>query len=233
MNIRGLYKTSLLDFPGKVSTVIFTGGCNMRCGYCHNPHLVINPDSSEKIEEDELIAFLKKRGPLLDAITISGGEPLLRKRLFSFISRIKEETPLLVKLDTNGLLPQKLSEAIDTELIDYFAMDMKTSPSKYAELAGVKMDFGRIVESANILKDRGVEYELRTTCIPGYAELEDIKEIGEEISGVKNYYLQQYVNTEELICNNFMELEPYSTDHLESLRDEVLKFSENCTIRGA
>ncbi len=204
----------------------------MRCGFCHNPHLVLEPESSEQIQEDEIIKFLKKREPVLDALTISGGEPLLQKGLFSFLSRVKEETKLLVKLDTNGSFPKRLSQIIDTGLVDYSAMDVKTSPAKYSELAGMKIDFGLIAESANILKSGGVDYELRTTCIPGYAELEDIQAIGKEISGVKNYYLQQYVNSTDLISQDFANLTPYGVEHLESLRHAVLDFSENCSIRG-
>jgi len=232
MNIRGLYKSSLLDFPGKISAVVFTGGCNLRCGYCHNPHLAVNPESLEKIDEEEIIKYLVKRKNLLDSVTISGGEPLLQKRLLSFINRVKEAAGLLVKIDTNGCFPDVLGDIICSGYVDYVAMDMKTSPQKYSKLTGTDFDFQKLMDSLNVLKDSGVEYELRTTCVPDFVTLEDIQSIAERTGRVKNYYLQQYVSSNELISEGFRNIIPYGTKDLEVLKLEVLKFADNCKIRG-
>ena len=126
MNIKGLYKTSLVDYPGKVSSVIFTGGCNLRCGYCHNPDLACNSDELEKIEDEEVFSFLEKRKGLIDGITVSGGEPTLDKGLLEFLRRIKS-MGLLVKLDTNGFSPSVVEQCLMEKLTDYIAVDLKTS----------------------------------------------------------------------------------------------------------
>ncbi len=233
MNIRGLYKTSLLDFPGKISAVIFTGGCNLRCGYCHNPHLVIDPESHKKLDETEIINFLIKRKGLLDSVTISGGEPLLQKGLLSFMERVKESTGMMIKLDTNGSLPGNLKSVAGSGLLDYVALDIKTSPAKYPGLTGVDFKFENIIETLSILRDRGIDFEIRTTCVPGYVAIDDISLIGCETGRVSRYYLQQYVVDNDLISGDFMKIEPYGIDYLQLLRTEALKFSDNCVIRGA
>ena len=129
MNIRGLYKTSLVDYPGKVASTIFLGGCNLRCGYCHNPDLALNSSVLTKIDEEEVLTFLKKRKGLIDGITVSGGEPTIEKGLIPFLEKVKS-LKLLVKIDTNGFLPHIISECIEKQLVDYVAVDIKTSPLK-------------------------------------------------------------------------------------------------------
>lgn len=231
MNIRGLFKTSLVDYPGRVSAVIFTGGCNLRCGYCHNPELALNSPSLEKIEESDVLSFLEKRRSLLDGITVSGGEPALDSGLIPFLEKVRS-LGLLIKLDTNGFFPDVISECAEKKLIDYAALDMKTSPEKYPSLTGRPVNFKDVLSTLNILRDISIDYEIRTTCVPGYVTVDDIQKIGRAIGRVKRYYLQQFVNRNELIDSGIRELVPYPAAYLRELQSEAEKFSDFCSIRG-
>ena len=231
MNIRGLFKTSLVDYPGKVSAVIFTGGCNLRCGYCHNPDLALNSPALEKIEDSEVISFLEMRKGLLDGITISGGEPAMDRGLISFLEKVKP-LGLSVKLDTNGFFPRVVSECIEKKLIDYAAVDVKTSPGKYPALTAKDVSFNEVLATLEILKNSSIDYEIRTTCVPGFAEIEDIIKIGEAVVRVKKYYLQQFVNRNILLDSGIRVLSPYTSAYLHKLKIEAEKFSDFCSIRG-
>ena len=231
MNIKGLYKTSLVDYPGKVSSVIFTGGCNLRCGYCHNPELACNSDELEKIEDEEVFSFLEKRKGLIDGITVSGGEPTLDRGLLAFLRRIKS-MGLLVKLDTNGFSPSVVEQCLMEKLADYIAVDLKTSPAKYSTLTKRDLNFNQILITLDIIRKSEVDYEIRTTCVPGFVTLEDITLIGEAVGHVKKWYLQQFVNTHTLIDPESEKLSPYPVRYLELMRDEALKYADRCSIRG-
>ncbi len=231
MNIRGLFKTSLVDYPGKVSSVIFTGGCNLRCGYCHNPDLALNSPILERIEDSEVLAFLEKRKGLIDGVTVSGGEPAMDRGLIPFLTSVKA-LGLSVKLDTNGFFPRVISECIEKNLIDYSAVDVKTSPEKYPSLTGKDISFDDVLSTLNILKNSAVDFEIRTTCVPGFVTVEDITKIGEAVGPVKKYYLQQFVNINNLLDSGIKLLTPYTVDYLKELKSEAEKFSDFCTIRG-
>ncbi len=231
MNIRGLYKTSLVDFPGKIASVVFTGGCNLRCGYCHNPHMVLDSSSLEKIEEEDFFRFLSGRKNLIDAVTVTGGEPSLHSDLPEFLQRIKE-MGFLVKLDTNGFAPAVIADILSRGLVHYIALDVKSSPGKYASVTGTDLPFDTVLKTINILKESGIDFELRTTCIPQMVTIDDIAEIGKVIVRVKKYYLQQFVNTGILVDPSLQELSPYPAAYLETMRGECLKFAETCIIRG-
>ncbi|HOP29098.1 MAG TPA: anaerobic ribonucleoside-triphosphate reductase activating protein [Spirochaetota bacterium] len=231
MNIKGLYKTSLVDYPGKVSSVIFTGGCNLRCGYCHNPELACNSDELEKIEDEEVFSFLEKRKGLIDGITVSGGEPTLDRGLLAFLRRIKS-MGLLVKLDTNGFSPSVVEQCLMEKLADYIAVDLKTSPAKYSTLTKRDLNFNQILITLDIIRKSEVDYEIRTTCVPGFVTLEDITLIGEAVGHVRKWYLQQFVNTHTLIDPESEKLSPYPVRYLELMRDEALKYADRCSIRG-
>lgn len=231
MNIRGLFKTSLVDFPGRISPVIFTGGCNLRCGYCHNPGLATNSSDLEKIDDEAVFSFLEKRKGLIDGVTVSGGEPALDPGLIPFLRRVRS-MGLPVKLDTNGLYPGVISECIKSGLVDYIAVDIKTSPARYSSLTRMDVDFATILNTINLLRHSHIDHEFRTTCVPGFITVEDIQKIGEVTGRVKKYYLQQFVNTADLLDSNIKSLNPYPVDYLYLLREEVLKFSDYCAIRG-
>jgi len=231
MNIRGLFKTSLVDFPGRISSVIFTGGCNLRCGYCHNPGLAFNSPDLEKIDDETVFSFLEKRKGLIDGITVSGGEPTIDSGLIPFLQRVRP-MGLQIKLDTNGFFPEIVESCIQDGLVDYVALDIKTSPDKYPSLTGRDLSFTPILATVDLLRQLQVDHEIRTTCVPGFVTLEDIKKIGQTTGRVKKYFLQQFVNTADLIDSSMKGLTPCTVDYLYSLREEVLKFSDYCTIRG-
>lgn len=231
MNIRGLSKNSLVDFPGRISAVIFTGGCNMRCPFCHNPELALNSSSLERISEDDITAFLSRRKGLIDGVTITGGEPALQNDLQDFIIKIRD-MGFLVKLDTNGLLPAVILRFARSGLIDYAAVDIKSSPEKYALAAGEKADFNKVRETVDILRSSGIEYEIRTTCVPGIVDLDDIRKIGEFIGRVKSYYLQQFVNRNPMLDPALGSVSPYPAEYLRAMQRAGDAFADRCIIRG-
>ena len=231
MNIRGLFKTSLVDFPGRISSVIFTGGCNLRCGYCHNPGLALNGPDLERIDDETVFSFLEKRKGLIDGITVSGGEPSLDPGLIPFLERVRA-LGLQIKLDTNGFFPEIVKDCISFGLLDYIALDVKTSPDRYTLLTGKDVSFATVLCTLDLLRQSPVDYEIRTTCVPGFVTINDIKKIGEAAGRVKKYFLQQFVNTAELLDCSIKKLTPYPADYLNTLRDEALKFSDYCAVRG-
>lgn len=199
MIIRGLQKTTLLDYPGMVASTIFTGGCNFRCPYCHNGDLVLSPADIPAISEDEIFSHINEKKKILDGICITGGEPTLNADLLDFIKKIKA-TGLLVKLDTNGTNPDMLASLIDEKLLDYVAMDIKHSREKYNTIACMNnFDIAPIEKSVEILKSSGIDYEFRTTLVNELHSAEDIKSIGHWLKGAKAYYLQSYKESEYVI----------------------------------
>jgi len=231
MNIRGIYKTTLIDYPGRISTAIFTGGCNLRCRYCHNPALVLPGDDSGAFSEEEILDLLRKRKNIIEGLTITGGEPTLNDDLGDFMEKIKA-LGLEVKLDTNGLRPDVISDLAGKKLIDYVAVDIKTSPDKYRQLTGKEVRFSLILETINILRDHGIQHELRTTCVPEYVTGEDFRAIKESIGYVDKYALQQFVTDNCLIDNKLKSLQPYPLQKLHEFRDFILTFAGSCEIRG-
>lgn len=196
MQIHGLQKTTLLDYPGKVAATIFFGGCNYRCPFCHNRNLVDHPESEPVISSQEILSFLKSRKNILDGVCITGGEPTLQKDLIPFLYEIKK-LGYLVKLDTNGSHPDILKALVENQLIDYVAMDIKSSPSTYAAVSGVKeLSFAPIQKSVSFLIRGALPYEFRTTVIAEYHSEAVFHEIGTLISGAEYYYLQSFQDSE-------------------------------------
>ena len=191
MKIAGMQKLTLLDYPGQVDCTIFTQGCNFCCPFCHNSELI--PAQGESVSSpDEVLAFLHKRRQVLDACCISGGEPLLQPDLPEWIREIRR-FGYLVKLDTNGSLPQRLIALVEAGLVDYVAMDIKQSQEKYAPLIGLPAyDCRPIVESAAYLLQANIEYEFRTTVVAEYHQQEDFLAIGRWLGGAMHYYLQSF-----------------------------------------
>lgn len=192
IKISGLEKSSLLDYPGKVSAVIFTHGCNLRCPYCHNPELVTGGFCKKAaITEEALFEFLKKRKGKLDGVVITGGEPLVHNDLREFIVKIKD-MDYLVKLDTNGTLPKRLKSVLKEDLIDYIAMDVKFPKSDYIKTSARKSMSEKIMESIDIIMSSNLEYEFRTTYVKNFHDLESVKKIGAMIKGAEKYYIQNF-----------------------------------------
>lgn len=226
MIIGGFEKTSLLDYPSKIAAVVFTCGCNFRCGYCHNPSLITEKSG---IAEEVFFDFLQKRKGLLDAVVISGGEPCLQRDLYDFIKKIKE-MGFLVKLDTNGTNPKLLERLISDSLIDYAAMDIKAPLSKYEKITGVRVDSSKILESISILKTFEKKYEFRTTVVKSMLSTDDFTEIGRLISGAETYYLQRFV-PDVTLDKKFAFEKTYSNEEFDSIIKILKPFINNIFLR--
>ena len=202
MKIHGLQKMTLLDFPGRVACTVFLGGCDMRCPFCHNAEL-IDGSAPPVMEEEELLAFLKKRQGLLEGVAITGGEPLLRPDIISLAEKIRD-LGYPMKLDTNGTHPDRLREIIDRGLAAYVAMDIKNSPDRYAVTTGVDtLDMGKIRESVSLLMEGRTDYEFRTTVVAELHDADSFRGIGEWIRGAKRYYLQKFTDRDTVPFGGF------------------------------
>jgi pyruvate formate lyase activating enzyme len=229
MNIGGHQETSLLDYPGKIATIIWTTQCNFRCPFCYNPEIVM--DNTGHIDIDYFFSFLKKRRGKLDAVSITGGEPFLQTDLKPFVKRIKK-MGFLVKIDTNGSFPDKLKSLLDASLIDYVSMDVKSTKETYSTVVGVPVDCRLIDRSIHLIMDSAPDYEFKTTVIPRFHTEEDIKAIAEWIRGSKQYFLQQFKTDTPLLSKNFAITRTYSTDKLQSMCQSIKSFVYSCNVRG-
>lgn len=199
VRIFGLQKLTLLDYPGKLASTVFTGGCNFRCPFCHNRDLVFLPENMTEIKEEDIMTFLRKRLGVLEGVCVSGGEPLLQGNIDVFLKQIKEQG-YAVKLDTNGSSPEKLKQIVEAKLVDYVAMDIKNSPKRYGETIGLQdFDITPIEESIRYLKEGHVPYEFRTTIVKEFHTHEDIKSIGKWVEGGSAIYLQEFQDSERVI----------------------------------
>ena len=229
MIIQGLQKLTLLDYPGKVACTIFTAGCNFRCPFCHNASLVIDTSANETIPEEEIFRFLTKRQGILDGVCISGGEPLIQDGIEEFIRQIKE-MGYDVKLDTNGSFPDKLIRLVEAGLIDYVAMDIKNSQEHYGRTIGIEdYDIRDVHRSVKYLMSRKVPYEFRTTVVREFHQRSDFASIGRWIRGAREYYLQQFVDSGDLIRPG---LHGYNKEIMEQALEVVKKDVESAKLRG-
>lgn len=230
MKIGGLQKLTLLDFPGKVACTVFTVGCNFKCPFCHNAPLVTHVSSTPTMSEEEFFLFLKKRQGILDGVAITGGEPTLMSGLWDFIARIKD-MGFLVKLDTNGTNPELLEALINNKMIDYVAMDIKNSPEKYAITSGLPegYDLSKIKASTSILMRGDVDFEFRTTLVSPYHTDEDFESIGKWLSGDEKFYLQNFVDSGDLVGTG---VRGVSCDDAERFLNKLLPFIKNAQLRG-
>ncbi len=230
MGIKGFQGTSLLDFPGKIASLVFYGGCNLTCPYCHNPSLVLEPDHFDDYPVPSLVEELRRRRAFIDGVVISGGEPTLDSGLLPFLREIKK-LGLLVKLDTNGLAPKVLKEVIWDGLVDLVALDLKTAPSRYQEMHTGKVDVARLRKSVRLLLDGPVEYEFRTTCVPGWIGEAEIRELGVLIRGGGPWMLQQFV-PENSLSESARTITPYSIDQLGFLAEIAREYVSEVGLRG-
>ena len=229
MNICGLQKLTLLDYPGHTACTVFTGGCNYRCPFCHNASLVLRNNDGKGIGEEELLAFLLERQGLLDGVVITGGEPTIHPDLPDFIRRVREQG-FDVKLDTNGTNPEMLNKLIRDNLVQYVAMDIKNDPTRYAKTTGVndpRLDAVR--ESAYVLMSGSVPYEFRTTVVRELHTPQDIMGIGVWLRGAKRYYLQSFVDSGDLIGSG---MTPYSREELDAMLAAVKPYIPATELRG-
>ncbi len=231
MLITGFQKSTLLDYPGKVSALIFTYGCNLKCEYCHNPELVTQPCiQSSVIPEEYILKFLKSRKKLLDAVVITGGEPTIQPDLIPFIKKIKE-LGYLVKLDTNGTDSKIVKKILDLNIVDYWAMDIKYEKELYEQNLSTNIEYKEIERSIQLIMERAKEYEFRTTYVKGIHTLESARGIGELIKGSMRYYIQNFrpgktINPSLNFSNSFTEKE------LKEIKREIKKYVKRVEIRG-
>ncbi|MCR5213339.1 MAG: anaerobic ribonucleoside-triphosphate reductase activating protein [Eubacterium sp.] len=229
MNIHGLQKMTLLDFPGKVACTVFLAGCDMRCPYCHNWELV---DMTAPVIMDhvELLKFLEGRKGLLDGVAFTGGEPLLRNDLEDLIRSIRD-MGFAIKLDTNGNHPDRLKSLVGKGLIDYVAMDVKNSPERYGQTIGIEdFETDNIDESIRFLLEGRVDYEFRTTVVKQFHDENSFQSIARWIAGAKNYFIQGFVDRETV---RFAGLEGYSPEELEAFISLVRPFVDRAEVRGS
>jgi pyruvate formate lyase activating enzyme len=229
MKIGGFQKTSLLDYPDRISAIIWASGCNFRCPFCYNRKLALG--TAELFAEESILSFLSKRRGLLEGVVITGGEPLLQDDLADFIKKIKT-LGLLVKIDTNGAFPDTLRGFLDAHLVDYVAMDVKAPKEKYREVAGVDVDIARIEQSINLIKNQAPAYEFRTTVVPGLLKKEDIVKIAQWLDGAERYYVQQFKPLPPLVSAQWEQVLPYPKEYLLEIVAEIARFFKQCAVRG-
>lgn len=213
--LAGLQKTTFIDYPEKIACIVFTQGCNFRCGYCHNPELFENKEPVLSVPA--FFEFLNKRKGKLDGVVITGGEPTLHgKDLIEFIKEVKS-LGFLVKLDTNGTHPDILQELLNENLLDYIAMDIKAPLAKYKTITQTDIDTKIIKKSIDMIMNSGVDYEFRTTIVKSQLSVENLRQIGELIQGAKRYYMQKFLAT-KILDETLMSEESYTDEEFKNLR---------------
>lgn len=231
MQVTGIQKLTLLDYPGTVACTVFTAGCNFRCPFCHNAMLVL-PEQIEPnyLTDGEVFDFLRKRRGVLDGVAVTGGEPLLHRDMPEFLSRIKE-LGYKIKLDTNGSNPALLREIVEAGLVDRVAMDIKNAPESYAETIGFeRFDIAPVEQSKNFLLEGSVDYEFRTTVVRGIHTKESLIGAAKWISGAKEYYLQQFKDSGSLVMGEG--LSAYDERQMHELAEAVREYVPTVEVRG-
>lgn len=229
MIIGGIQKVSLIDYPGKISAVIFTRGCSLRCHYCHNPQLVLPELFQGPISQDYLFGFLETRKRNLEGVVITGGEPTLHGDLLDFMKKIKE-MGYKIKLDSCGIFPEVIKAAIDRKLVDYIAMDIKGTAEKYPYVTGVNLSYDEIRKSMEIIMNSNVDYEFRTTIVRSQLSIEELESIARSISGARRYVLQKFIRSRTL-DPLFEQQTTYTDKELEKLRISLGRYVVECSVR--
>ncbi|HJW96755.1 MAG TPA: anaerobic ribonucleoside-triphosphate reductase activating protein [archaeon] len=224
VGIKGLEKTSLIDYPGRMAAVIFLGGCNFRCPFCHNRELVLEPEKSGSIPEQEVLDFLEGRREWLDGIVVSGGEPTIYRDLPEFFGKLKG-LGYPVKLDTNGTNPGMLKELMEKGLVDYIAMDIKGPLESYGKASGASVDTEKIKESIKLIIDSGIEHEFRSTVLPAMHAKEDVEEMAKLVKGANKLYLQQF-RPKNTLDPDFEREKPFQESEMLELRDLCAKHAD-------
>lgn len=229
MKIGAILPQTLLDFPGKVSAIFFTLGCNFRCPFCYNKEAVFG---SKDVDMKEIDQFLDERTEFLDAIVISGGEPTIHKDLPEFIEKIRSKG-YLVGLETNGSNPEVVENLLNKNYLDFIGMDVKTSLNKYNEATGIDIDTKKIKRTIDLIKNSGINYEFRITAVPKLVDKTILKEISKLLKGAEKAVIQQFENDKELINPEFEKIVPYTEKQLNELKNELLKNVKKVEIRSS
>jgi pyruvate formate lyase activating enzyme len=230
MQIASFQKLTLLDFPGRTAATVFTPGCNFRCGFCHNPELVLPEKFPELIPESEFFEFLDRRKKLLDGVCVTGGEPTLQKDLPSFLKKIRRRG-FATKLDTNGSHPEILEKLFRENLLDFVALDIKSSPENYAKLVGVDI-FEKVRASKNLISQSGVEFELRTTLIREIHDEKEFAKILEFVRGAPKYFLQNFQTSGGCLDPNFEKMRGFTSTELKKMCERAREFVGECGVRA-
>ncbi|MCH5152794.1 MAG: anaerobic ribonucleoside-triphosphate reductase activating protein [Clostridiales bacterium] len=229
MKFGGLQKLTLLDYPEHVACTLFTIGCNLRCPFCHNFSLVVgNLAKLEQITEEDALAFLRKRSKVLEGVCITGGEPLMQAGIKQFIEQVKQ-MGYSVKLDTNGAYPNKLRELVECNLIDYVAMDIKNSRELYNKTCGCVVEMEDICSSVEYLKSGVVDYEFRTTVTGTFHSDSSIEQAAKWLQGAKRWYLQQFVDSGELIDSTVVGVDVETLKRYQKIAEQYVP---NTQLRG-
>lgn len=229
MKIGGLQKLTLLDYPDKVACTVFTVGCNLRCPFCHNASLVKDVEGGNgEISQQEVLAFLRKRKGVLEGMCLTGGEPLIQRGVAEFLAEVKS-LGYKVKLDTNGAYPDQLQQLVSMGLVDYVAMDVKNSRALYAQTVGTGINFDNIERSIEYLKGGAVDYEFRTTVTGTFHTEQSISDMAEWLVGAKRWYLQQFVDSGDLIDGNVVGCD---VETMKNYLQIARKYVPNTELRG-
>ena len=230
VDIKGLEKFASRDFPGHISATIFTGGCNFRCPFCHNPDLVLRPRSLDTVPRKVFMDFLERRKDWLEGICVTGGEPLMHPDLHENLAQLKKRG-LLVKLDTNGSFPGRLKSVLSKGLVDAVAMDVKAPLNKYDQAAGVPVKVDDIRRSINLIRESGREHYFRTTLVPGLVEEGDLVRIGKELKGCRRLVLQRF-SPDNTLDPAYARLKPHSDHHVREMADLIRPDIEEVVLEG-
>jgi len=230
MAIKGFQGTSLLDYPGRISSLVFFSGCNLSCPYCHNPDLIVDRGELPSLDPEEVLAELGSRRQFIDGVVISGGEPTLDELLPGFVREVRK-LGLLVKLDTNGLRPGMLERLLGEGLVDFVALDLKTSPERYGELHTAPVGMAGLEQSIRLVLEQAPDYEMRTTCVPGLVGAREIHRLGGLLHGAKGWILQQFV-PEHAWQEGCRQLTAYSPQELQELATLAESYVDRVRLRG-
>lgn len=228
MRINGFTGVSLINYREKICSVVYTSPCNFKCPFCHNPALVSSNPAT--IDEKAVLDDISSRRNFIDAVAITGGEPAVQDDLLDFMMRIKEMN-LLVKLDTNGYSPKVLKAALKMNALDHVSMDIKAAPEKYHQACGMPVDMEKIGQSIKLILDSGVDYDFRTTAVPGLTEKEDFHSIGRMIKGAKVHYVQQFSN-ENTLDKRYSKIRPFSEAALDEFAGIMKKHVKEVRIHN-
>lgn len=230
--IGGVQKTTLIDFPEKIASIVFTQGCNFRCGYCHNSELISFQQfyfDGKEYKKDDFFEFMEKRVGKLDGVVITGGEPTLQTGLYDFVKQIKS-MGFLVKLDTNGSNPNYLEQLYLDNLIDYVAMDIKAPIEKYAEITNVIPNPDKIKKSVDLIMNSGIKYEFRTTVIKSQLSFDDFEKIGQMINGAEKYFLQKF-EASKILDEKLKDEKSYSNEEFSIICQNLQKYVKEVKVR--
>ena len=233
MQFNGFQKTSLIEWPGKIVSIVWVAGCNFRCPFCYNRDLVLKNTDLKIFEESKILEYLEENKNLIDGLMITGGEPTLQPELADFLAKV-HQLELKVGIESNATHPEIIENLLKNKLVDYLAVDIKAplEKDKYKKLTGVEIDVEKIKKSIKLIKDSDIEYEFRTTIIPNLLNKKDILEISQTLKGAQRYVIQQFIPQETMINHDLVEIKPYSKEELLAIEREIKDNFQECYVRG-